>query len=95
MSSKEFKHFEAKRKRRRETEKKGVGTELSKTRKALLGKFKDGNISRRREWLTLVKIAESLRNINQKVVYYNRSLSVIVILIKTVSLEFLGKKITL
>ena len=95
MSSKEFKHFEAKRKRRRETEKKGVGTELSKTRKALLGKFKDGNISRRREGLTLVKIAESLRNINQKVVYYNRSLSVIVILIKTVSLEFLGKKITL
>ena len=68
---------------------------MSKTRKALLGKFKDGNISRRREWLTLVKIAESLRNINQKVVYYNRSLSVIVILIKTVSLEFLGKKITL
>ena len=66
MSSKEFKHFEAKRKRR-ETEKKGVGTELRKTRKALLGKFKEGNILRRREWLTLVKIAERLRNINQKV----------------------------
>lgn len=47
MSSKEFKHFEAKRKRR-ETEKKGVGTELRKTRKALLGKFKEGNILRRR-----------------------------------------------
>lgn len=48
MSSKEFKHFEAKRKRR-ETEKKGVGPELRKTRKALLEKFKEGNISRRRE----------------------------------------------
>ena len=94
MSSKEFKHFEAKR-TRRETEKKGVGTELRKTRKALLGKFKEGNISRRKEWLTLVKIAESLRNINQKVVYYSRSLSVIVILIKAVSVELLGKKITL
>ena len=59
MSSKEFKHFDSKRKRRRETEKKGVGPELRKTRKALLEKFKEGNISRRREWLTLVKIAES------------------------------------
>ena len=58
MSSKEFKHFEAKRKRRRETEKKGVGTELSKTRKALLGKFKDGNISRRREWSAKPRPAE-------------------------------------
>lgn len=52
MSSKEFKHFEAKKKKKRNREK-GVGTELRKTRKALLGKFKEGNILRRREWLTL------------------------------------------
>lgn len=90
MSTKEYEYLETKRKSRRERKwKKWAAIEMKKTRKPLW-KLWDSNISRR-EWLSLAKIAESSININQKAVYWNRSLDVIVVLIRAVSVKLWGE----